>query len=43
MPKKNINIFVKEKKKKRKNCHSKNASKNQIGWKKKSVGQGKKR
>lgn len=43
MAKKIINIFVKEKRTKRKGVHSKNASKGQTGYKKKSVGQGKKK
>ncbi len=40
---KNITNFVKEIKRKRPGVHSKNASINKKGWKKKSRGQGKKR
>lgn len=43
MPKKIISIFIQKKNKKRKGVHSKNASKNQIGFKKRYKGQGKKR
>ncbi len=43
MAKKILNIFVEKKRTKRKGVHSKNASKGQTGYKKKSVGQGKKR
>lgn len=40
MSKKNITSFVQQVKKKRKGIHSKNASKGQNGYKKKSKGQG---
>lgn len=43
MAKKIIDNFVKSTKRKRPGVHSKNASINQKGWKKKSRGQGKRR
>ena len=43
MAKKIIDNFVKATNRKRPGVHSKNASINQKGWKKKSRGQGKKR
>jgi hypothetical protein len=38
-----ISTYIFKPKKKRPGVHSKNASKNQLGWKKKYRGQGKKR
>lgn len=44
MPKKRkVHIYIPPKKKKRPGVHSKNASKGQPGYKKKYIGQGKKR
>tara|TARA_A100001201_G_C4081649_1_gene199141 strand:- start:692 stop:817 length:126 start_codon:yes stop_codon:yes gene_type:complete len=41
MARKLVSNYIKSKKKKRKGVHSKNASKNQTGYKKKYRGQGK--
>jgi hypothetical protein len=43
MARKTISAYIKPSTKKRKGVHSKNASKNQVGYKKPYRGQGKKR
>jgi len=43
MAKKTINVYIKKPKIKRKGVHSKNASRNQVGYKKPYRGQGKKK